>query len=392
MSGFFDCFAACGVGLEPILAAELRALARTHRLELRGEEPGGVDFAADLAGIQGANLHLRTASRVLARIGGFHASAFHELERRARRLPWELFLAPGAAVTFRVTSRKSRLYHQGAVAQRLLSAAAEQVGGLRVAPAAEEDESATAAGVQVVVVRLFRDECTVSADSSGELLHRRGYRLATAKAPLRETLAAAMLLAGGWEGTAPLLDPMCGSGTIPIEGALLARRIPPGLHRRFAFEDWPGHDGDAWRRLRDEAAGQVLPRASAPILGSDRDEGAIEAAAANAARAGVRDDIVFRRAAISAVEPPEQAGWLVCNPPYGTRVGERARLRNLYAQLGNVARRHCPGWRIVLLSAHAELERQTRLPLARTLETVNGGIRVHLAEGTIPLTTTAAPA
>ena len=388
MARRFDCFAACALGLEPILAAELRSLA-VHGLEVQMEEPGGIGFGAGLEGLYAANLHLRTASRVLARIGGFHASAFHELERRGRALPWERFLAPGTGVAFRVTSRKSRLYHQDAIAERLLGVAAERVPGVRAAVAGADDEAGT--GAQVFVVRLFRDECTVSVDSSGELLHRRGYRLATTKAPLRETLAAAMLLAAGWDGAAPLLDPMCGSGTIPIEAALLARRLPPGLQRRFAFEDWPGFESDRWQRLRVGATERMLPRAPAPIAGSDRDQGAILAATANAARAGVEGDVGFRRAAISALEPPGEAGWLVTNPPYGVRVGERARLRNLFAQLGNVARRRCPGWRIVLLSAHADLERQTGLPLERTLATLNGGIRVHLAQGLVPAATMAAP-
>ena len=248
---------------------------------------GGVTFGAHRAGLYAANLHLRTASRILVRIGTFHASEFHELERHAARLPWREFVTSGSPMTFRVTSRKSRLYHQDAVAQRLLA-----VAGGRTAP---EGDAA-----QEFVIRLFRDECTVSADASGELLHRRGYRLATAKAPLRETLAAAMLVASGWNGSAPLVDPMCGSGTIPIEATLLARRIAPGMARRFAFMDWPGFDQSAWERLVQLARERVLPHAPAPILGSDRDAGAVAASVANAERAGVAGDIEWCRAAISA--------------------------------------------------------------------------------------------
>jgi putative N6-adenine-specific DNA methylase len=390
MPGALTCFAACAVGLEPLLAGELRGLATERRLEIRARETGGIEFRADFSGLYAANLHLRTASRVAVRMGSFHASAFHELERRARRLPWERYVSPGAAVALRVSSRKSRLYHGDAVAQRLLAAALERVPGARAAPPAAEHDGAEP-DVQHIIVRLFHDECTVSADSSGELLHRRGYRLATAKAPLRETLAAALLLASGWEGGAPLLDPMCGSGTIPIEAALLARRVPPGLRRRFAFERWPAFEAGRWRRLLDEATERILPAAPAPILGSDRDEGAVAAAHANAERAGVVSDVVFRRAAISAIEPPELPGWLVTNPPYGVRVGERVKLRNLFAQLGNVARRRCPGWRVAFVSAHKELERQTGISLEARLETLNGGIRVRLVQGTVPRTP-AAPA
>lgn len=389
MRARLTCFATCAVGLEPVLAGELRALAaERRRLEVGGEEPGGVAFESDHAGLYAGNLQLRTGSRILTRLGSFHASSFHELERRARRLGWEDFVRPGARVGFRVASRKSRLQHQDAIAERLLGVVAERVPGVQpVQPS--EDEDMPGDDVQLLVVRLAHDQCTVSADSSGELLHRRGYRLAGAKAPLRETLAAAMLLASGWGGTAPLLDPMCGSGTIPVEAALLARRIPPGLRRRFAFEGWPSFEPERWRRLRERAIERILPAAPIPILGSDRDDGAVAAARANAERAGVGDDVLLRRAAISAIEPPAQAGWLVTNPPYGVRLGDRSRLRDMYAQLGNVARRRCPGWQLALLATHAGLARHTGIPLECRLETLTGGLRVRLLQGLVPGTSAA---
>ena len=367
------CFAVAAPGLEPLVGEELRALGTLHPLEIEAPEPGGVGFRTDRRGLYAANLHLRIASRVLVRIGAFHASAFHELERHAGRLPWEQFVTPGRGVEFRVTSRKSRLYHQDAVAQRMMGAVAARLSGI---PAGGDSP-------QEFIVRLFRDECTVSADASGDLLHRRGYRHASGKAPLRETLAAAMLAAAGWDGVAPLLDPMCGSGTISIEAALLARHIPPGLGRGFAFERWPGFDADAWEAVRATARGRILPHAPSLIQGSDRDAGAVAAATANAERAGVSGDIQWRRAAISAIEPPPTPGWIVANPPYGVRVGDRQRLRDLYAQLGNVLRRHCLGWRVALLSTHAELERQTGLELAQAFSTENGGIRVRLMCGVV---------
>ena len=369
--GDLECFAAAAPGLEPLVAAELRGLGELQPVAVGEIEPGGVSFRAGRAGLYAANLHLRIASRVLVRIGTFHASAFHELERHAVRLPWREFVASGGPVAFRVTSRKSRLYHQDAIAQRLLAAA----GG-----ATTSDGDAA----QEFIVRLFRDECTVSADASGELLHRRGYRLATAKAPLRETLAAAMLVGAGWDGSAPLVDPMCGSGTIPIEAALLARRVPPGLARRFAFMRWPGFDESAWEQLVRQARERMLPRAPVPILGSDRDAGAVAASAANAERAGVAGEIEWRRAAISAMAPPPGRGWIITNPPYGVRVGERRELRDLYAQLGNVARRCCPGWEVAFLAVHPELERQTGLEPAVRFTTENGGVRVRLVQGSVP--------
>jgi len=369
------CFAVAAPGLEPLVVDELRALGAGQTLQVRKPEPGGVGFQTDQAGLYAANLHLRVASRVLVRVGSFHAAAFHQLERHARRLPWTRFVQEGQPVVFRVTSRKSRLYHQDAVAQRLLDAVSA-----RVTVPLPGGES----GAQELVVRLYRDECTVSADASGELLHRRGYRLQSAKAPLRETLAAAMLAAVGWRGQAPLLDPMCGSGTIPIEAALLARRIPPGLGSSFAFERWPEFSRRAWDAVREQAREQVLPASPVPIQGSDRDAGAVRAAAANAERAGVGADVQWRRAAISAIELPASPGYIVTNPPYGVRVGDRKRLRDLYAQLGNVLRARCPGWDVAMLTAHPELEHQTGLALEPSFETTNGGIRVRLMRAHLP--------
>jgi len=369
------CFAVAAPGLEPLVVDELRALGAGQTLQVRKPEPGGVGFQTDQAGLYAANLHLRVASRVLVRVGSFHAAAFHQLERHARRLPWTRFVQEGQPVVFRVTSRKSRLYHQDAVAQRLLDAVSA-----RVTVPLPGGES----GAQELVVRLYRDECTVSADASGELLHRRGYRLESAKAPLRETLAAAMLAAVGWRGQAPLLDPMCGGGTFLVEAALLARRIPPGLGRSFAFERWPEFSRRAWDAVREQAREQVLPASPVPIQGSDRDAGAVRAAAANAERAGVGADVQWRRAAISAIELPASPGYIVTNPPYGVRVGDRKRLRDLYAQLGNVLRARCPGWDVAMLTAHPELEHQTGLALEPSFETTNGGIRVRLMRAHLP--------
>ena len=366
------CFAAAGPGLEPLVAAELRALGELHSVAVGETEPGGVSFRADRAGLYAANLHLRIASRVLVRMGTFHASAFHELERHAARLPWREFVASGSPVAFRVTSRKSRLYHQDAIAQRLLA-----VAGGTTAP---EGDAA-----QEFVVRLFRDECTVSADASGELLHRRGYRLATAKAPLRETLAAAMLMGSGWDGSAPLVDPMCGSGTIPIEAALAARRIPPGLLRGFAVERWPGVTAALASAVRAELGTAMLAAAPGRILGSDRDAGAIESARGNAARADVSSDVELDVHALSAMQLPEaERGWIVSNPPYGVRVGDSARVRDLWAQLGNVLRRRAPGWQVTLLSPDAALERQLQIPLRVVARTTNGGIPVRIVSGEVP--------
>jgi putative N6-adenine-specific DNA methylase len=256
------------------------------------------------------------------------------------------------------------------------------------------DEEGESDPPQLIVVRLLHDHCTISVDSSGVLLHRRGYRLATAKAPLRETLAAGILLASGWDSPAgevppPLLDPFCGSGTIPIEAALLAHGIPPGRSRRFAFMDWPGYDDGQWATLvaaADAASGEHIARLGGRlrIQGSDRDAGAMEAAQGNAARARVADAVEFSCHAVSAISPPPGPGWVVTNPPYGVRVAANRDLRNLYAQFGKVLRAQCPGWRVAILGNDRQLLRQLEIPLESGLALVNGGIHVRLATGVVP--------
>lgn len=302
-------------------------------------------------------------------------------------------LGPNATYRLRVTAKKSRLYHSDAIAQRVAEAieravpGAQRVDGL----ARDEDEmldgephalgvAMDAANAQLVVVRFDHDRCTVSADSSGALLHRRGYRQAVAKAPMRETLAAAMLLAARYDASQPVLDPFCGSGTLLIEAAMLARRIAPGTWRSFAAERWPEVPAAAWAEERARAAAQVLPTAPAAIVGADRDAGAVAAALANAERAGVRADIELLQRPLAATAFPPGPGLLITNPPYGVRVSQRGPLRDLYATLGRVLREHGRGWRLAMLSADRALEGHTGLRFAERLRTSNGGIPVRVVE------------
>ena len=222
-----DWFAIVAPGLEPYALAEARALGMSAVLE-----DGGIAWKGDAHSGLLANASLRIPSRIVMRLATFEARGFAELERHARRIEWGRVVRPGDSLRFRVTCKKSRLYHSDAVAQRLADAAMRVVPGVRAeGGSVDEDETLVEDDSVLVVVRFMRDVCTVSADSSGELLHRRGYRQATAKAPLRETIAAAMLLASEWDGMTPLVDPLCGSGTIPIEAALKARNMAPGLER-----------------------------------------------------------------------------------------------------------------------------------------------------------------
>ena len=376
-----ECFAAVAPGLEPFALAEAHALGLSARTE-----EGGVAWSGDLRSVIAANISFRIASRVLVRVAEFEAQSFIELERWARRIPWTLSVAPGASVRFRVTCKKSRLYHSDAVAQRLANAVSRAVTGVRTeADSPGDDEVLERDDSALFVVRFFRDRCTVSADTSGALLHRRGYRQATAKAPLRETLAAALIAGSEWDGVSPIVDPMCGSGTIPIEAALLARKIPPGALRTFAVERWPGVPVELVRSVRSELRASSLDTAPGAILGSDRDSGAIESARGNAGRAEVASDLQLAVHAISAIRLPESdRGWIVTNPPYGVRVGDSVRVRDLWAQLGNVLRRQAPGWRLTLLSPDVALERQLKIPLHVVARTTNGGIPVRIVSGEVP--------
>jgi putative N6-adenine-specific DNA methylase len=390
-------FAVSGPGIALYTAQELQTLGL---LPVNGRSGGadlvgGVEFAGERAALYQANLHLRTANRVLVRLGSFAAIGFAELRKRASRLPWEQYLAPGQPLSLRVTCHKSRLYHSDAVAERVAQAIADRLGQEPILR--KFDEEAEGAPPQLIVVRLLHDHCTISLDSSGELLHRRGYRLATAKAPLRETLAAAMLLASGWNPSAdpeppPLLDPFCGSGTVAIEAAQMAMQMAAGISggqpRHYAFMTWPDFDAKLWDRLLAEAQEHHARRrgqvgGNLRIEASDRDAGAIEMAQANATRAGVAAQIQFSRKPVSAVTPCCAEGWMVTNPPYGLRVSATSDVRNLYAQLGNVLRTAFSGWRLAVLTNDRQLAGQIGLRLDTSLHFVNGGLPVMLARGSV---------
>lgn len=375
----FRVFISCAPGFEPSLIQELDSLgirvavARENKLTLppvqTGEDKGGVEFSATLEQIMACNLKLRTASRVIVRLGEFYTVAFSELRKKASRLNWELFLKPGQPVEVKVTCHKSKLYHSDAVAERVVGAIEDHLKQpVKIAPEAKNK--------QLILVRLVEDHCTVSVDSSGELLHRRGYRQAVAKAPLRENLAAGLILAAGWRGTTPLIDPFCGSGTIPIEAVLLARHIAPGINRSFAFSNWPIFQPDLFLNLVDQAHRDIQP-ASVKVYGSDRDQGAIEMASANAARTGVLKDIQFACHAISDLPAFTGPGLILTNPPYGMRIHSGKDLRNLYASFGKLLQQNYSGWQVGILCSEPQLIHALELgPYDSVLPLVNGGIPV----------------
>lgn len=377
-----NCFAVVTPGLETFAIAEARALG----LDVV-PEAGGFAWTGTAESALVANVGLRIASRVLVRLASFEARSFAELERHARRIEWARVVTASESIRFRVTCKKSKLYHSDAVAQRLADAVTRALPGVRAEGSSlgEDDTEEVPDDAVLIVVRLMRDRCIVSADSSGALLHRRGYRLASTKAPLRETIAAAMLAASGWDLTSPLIDPLCGSGTIPIEAALMCRGIAPGARRSFALERWPSVPPGLGDVVRGRFIEKTRATCDATIGASDRDEGAIEAARENAVRAGVQDAIAFGARALSAAEfPPASRGWVVTNPPYGIRVGEADRVRDLWAQLGNVLRDRASGWRVAVLSPDAALDRQLRISLRPAASLSNGGIPVRVMVGDVP--------
>jgi len=359
------CLAVTPPGVEELTACELTDLGITLRRTFRG----GVEFRASDRQLYAANLWSRTATRIVARVARFVAPAFGDLERELAAIAWERWLPPGTTPEVRVSSTASRLYHTDAVAERVVAAAASGPAGGPV-------------GGGLIVVRIVHDRVMVSVDSSGAPLHQRGWRLDQGHAPLRETLAAAALLGSGWDAAAPLVDPLCGSGTIVIEAALLAAGRPPGGDRRFAFQDWPTFAPGTWASVTaatsDARAGGIPA-----TRGSDRDAAAVAAARANAARAGVGDAATFSVAALAAAGAEgDGPGWIVTNPPYGKRVAGDERL---FTQLGDVARRRFGGWTMALLVADPRAARATGLALEERLRTVNGGIPVHLLVGAVPV-------
>lgn len=381
-------FAIAAPGTEGLLASELRALPEIDPSRIV-EQPGGVQWQGDLAAIYRANLHLRTATRLLVRLGELRALRFDELVRGLAQLPWRRFASTGAEVPLLVTAaaHRCRLIHTGALAERV--AVAVEKAGLLVRPISAEQAEAAGPDARVlrVLVRGESDRFTVSVDSSGALLHRRGYRQDATPAPLRETLAAALLLQLGWPSaqTEALCDPMCGSGTLLIEGALLQLGRAPGRGRRFAFHHWPGFDEALWRRLLDQAQAQERPLVPGRIFGADLDPQAVQAAARNAERAGLAGliDLAVADVARSRLPAGRAPGLVACNPPYGRRItaggrGGHGGLAPVYRALGRFARSQ-PGWHLAILTTSPALAGLAG-PVRRSHRLHNGGLLVHLCE------------
>jgi putative N6-adenine-specific DNA methylase len=359
-----DLFAVAAPGVEPFVARELTALGIPNRIV-----DGGVELSGDDEVVWRANLWLRTATRIVARVGEFEAREFAKLRHRAEALPWERFLPPNAAIEISATASRSRLYHTGAIAENLEAAIAGRLGKSAQQPPIK------------VLARGIADRWTLSVDTSGELLHRRGWRLDPAEAPLRETLAAALLMACDWDATSSLFDPMCGAGTILIEGCAMSMNLAPGLGRSFAFEKWPQFSVEKFQALKDLARSQATPP-RAKIIGSDHAPRAVDAARHNAERAGLLPHIQVSVSDLDRLQPPTEKGLLLTNAPYGRRIGNPRDLRNLYGKIGRVLKRF-HGWRAGVLLADARLISVMGLKADEAIRLVNGGLKVQLAKFTL---------
>ncbi|HEX9050987.1 MAG TPA: THUMP domain-containing protein [Anaeromyxobacter sp.] len=412
MPGGLRFFATCAKGTEGALRRELSAL-RLHAV--RGDR-GGVSFEGRLEAGMRACLHARTAMRVLLELARWPAPDAGALYDGARAIAWEEWLTPRTTLAVEASVSSSAITHSGYAALKVKDAA---VDALRAKLGARPDVDPKDPDVRIVL-HLARGEATLSLDLAGEPLHRRGYRAVTTEAPLKETLAAAVLLLGGADPALPFVDPLAGSGTLAIEHALRARRVAPGLSRAFGFQRWPMYRGvpqSAWDRMKEEARALALPRAPAPILARDLHPKAVEAARRNAAAAGVGGDVQIEQGDARDLAPRFPAGTLAANPPYGERLmggeegvaegrrgraraggdrqrGERPRdagdarvqqkkLQGFYRGLAEMLARHS-GWTAILLSGSPLLERAIPLRPEIDHRLWNGPLEVHLLRYRIP--------
>jgi len=365
-------FATCGRGIEPVLAGELRGLGAAD------VEPGrgGVHFAGDRALLYQANLWLRTGIRVLRPVLEADVTSPDELYDAVRSVDWSRFLTPGHTLAVDCNVRDSPITHSKYAALRTKDAICDQF--------VERQGSRPSVDVAEPMIKLnlhiYRDRAVLSLDSSGESLHKRGYRPVQTKAPLNEALAAALVLLTGWRGYTGFADPLCGSGTLPIEAAWLALRRPPGLTRkRFGFQGWMDFDVRLWTALRDEARRGVLRALPAPVAGSDARGDAVSFALNNARAAGIGHLLRFEKRDVRDFRPPPgPAGVLLCNPPYGERLGEEKELRGLYRLLGEVFCRRCPGWTAYVFTGNPRLAAAIGLTPAAEVPLFNGKIPCQL--------------
>ncbi len=367
---YYEFIAPCHFGMEAVLKREIYDLG----YDVTRVEDGRVRFAGDAEAVCRANIHLRTAERVLLKAGEFHAETFDELFEAVRALSWEEYLPEDARFwVAKASSVKSRLFSPSDIQSIVKKAIVERLKahyGVSWFP-----ESGASYPLRVF---LNKDEVTVGLDTSGDSLHKRGYRILSSRAPVSETLAAAIILLTPWKADRILVDPFCGSGTIPIEAAMIAARIAPGLHRTFLAESWTNLiDPALFKDVRGEAEEMADRTAATRIQGFDLDGDIIRAARDNAARAGVDGMIHFQQRDIRDLRHPKKYGFVITNPPYGERMEEKENLPELYRAMGE-AFSHLDAWSEYILSAYEETERYIGRPADKKRKIYNGMLRSTL--------------
>ena len=385
-------FAVTTPGLEDVCEAEIRCLGLD---DVRPKAvPGGVVFSGKLPDLYTANLCLSTASRILMRIDSFEARDFPRLEKKIAEIPWELYLPADGQVSFKVSSHSSRLYHKDAVAQRIYGAISERMAGLKVVMAEDaeidSDESGEAADapVQAVFARVYEDRFTVSLDSSGELLHRRGYHSLSGRAPLRETLAAAILRLAGYDGSMPLFDPLCGSGNFATEAAFIAKNLPCGMNREFTFSRWPAFSAPTFEHIKKARLEQSTTFEAPQIISTDRDQKVLESLSGRLSGLGLDDAVFVGRADFLSLDPrrfTDEKGVVVLNPPYGKRMGTVESARTFLAEAGERLGKLWAGFGLGIITPHEDI--LAKMPWTHGLSVkhvFHGGLKVAVIFGRIP--------
>ncbi|WP_218083077.1 THUMP domain-containing class I SAM-dependent RNA methyltransferase [Anthocerotibacter panamensis] len=360
-------FATVARGLESVVARELEGLGgRDIHLDF-----AGVHFTGDKALLYRVNLWARTIFRVLAPIREFPCPDAQALYREVQAIDWAEYLTPGHTLAVDATGLSPALNHTHFTALQVKNAIVDQQ---RKQTGERSSVDSKSPDVRLNL-HIHQDRCILSRDSSGTSLHRRGYRPAMGVAPLKETLAAALLALAGWEPEMPFLDPLCGSGTLPLEAGLKSLNLAPGLFRsHFGFLTWPDFDSQCWEDLCQEAHSAALFHLRAPIFGRDQDPEVLKLAQTNAERCGLEDHIAFACCTLADLEAPAPTGVLLCNPPYGERLGDLRDLEPLYKLLGDVFKQRFKGWTAFILTGNRELAKRVGLRTAARIPVYNGAL------------------
>lgn len=353
-------------GLESVVAREVRNLGY-HEVKV---ENARVNYTADALAVCRSNLWLRSADRVLIKVGEFTALSFEELFEKTKALPWEIFLPEDAEFPVQGKSIKSKLFSVSDCQAIVKKAIVERMKRTYKRNWFEEN------GPRFIIeVALLKDTVTLTIDTTGPGLHKRGYREMASNAPLKETLAAAMVQLSYWNPDRILADPFCGSGTIPIEAAMIGLNMAPGIKRSFDSEKWPWIPGDLWQQAREEALQAIRRDLEFRILGSDIDGRVLKTARQNAVLAGVEDYVSFQKLPVSDFRSKKKYGCVICNPPYGERLGEAGEVEMLYRQMGRIFG-ELDTWSIYVLTSHEGFERLFGRRASRKRKLYNGRIKV----------------